>query len=86
MEGSLRRWYGVSAYSLEDAVTLLSANGYPVDPHDSAISVRENVVLDEFEQRHIGPSMGPMQFRGVWYPQRNLGDGVGLGRHHDRLA
>jgi len=48
MEGSLRRRYGVSAYSLEDAVSL-SANGYPVDPHDPAISVRENIVLHEFE-------------------------------------
>ena len=86
LEGSFRRWYGVSAYSLDDAVALLGASGYSLDPHDPAVSVRDNVVLDEFEQRHIGPSMGPMQLRGVWYPQHNLGDGVGTGRDHNRLT
>src|SRR5262245_60312963 len=76
-EGEQHHWYGVSAYSLDDAVALLAANGYALDPHDPAVSVREHVVLDDFERRHIAPSMGPMQFRGVWYPQHNLGDGVG---------
>ena len=65
-------WYGVSAYSLEDAVSLLRASGLSVDPNQPNVSVRENVRLTDFEQRHIGPNMGPMQFRGVWYPRGNL--------------
>ena len=80
-EGLRRHWYGVSAFSLEDAIGLLRASGYALDPRDPAVSIREHVVLDEYEQRHIGPSMGPMQLRGVWYPRHNLGDGVGAGRH-----
>jgi hypothetical protein len=85
-EGSRRHWYGVSAYSLEDAIALLHASGYALDPHDSAVSVRENVVLDDYERRHMEPSMGPMQFRGVWYPRHNLGGGLGKGRAHDQAT
>jgi hypothetical protein len=65
-------WYGVSAYSLEDALGLLSKAGFVVDAASPAVSVRENVRLTEFEDRHIGPNMGPWQFRGVWYPCMNL--------------
>jgi len=75
-EGSRRHWYGVSAFSLDDAVALLEASGFLLDPNDPAVSIREHVVLDDYEQRHIGPSMGPMQFRGVWYPRHNLGGGA----------
>ena len=78
-EGSRRHWYGVSAYSLEDALALLRMSGVALDPRDPAVSVREHVVLDEYEQRHLGPNMGPMQFRGVWYPRQNLGGGLGTG-------
>ena len=65
-------WYGVSAYSLEDAVLLLLDAGFQIDPSDRSVTVRENVRLTEFEERHIGPNMGPMQLRGVWYPRMNL--------------
>jgi hypothetical protein len=82
-EGLRRHWFGVSAYSLEDAVILLRASGYALDPNDPAVSVREHVVLDDYERRHMGPSMGPMEFRGVWYPRHNLGGGIGTGRHRD---
>jgi hypothetical protein len=65
-------WYGVSAYSLEDALSLLHNVGFEIDPSDPAVTVRESVQLTEFEERHIGPNRGPMQLRGVWYPRRNL--------------
>jgi hypothetical protein len=65
-------WYGVSGYSLEDAISLLREAGFEIDPTDSSVNVRENVRLTEFEERHIGPNMGPMQLRGVWYPRMNL--------------
>jgi hypothetical protein len=66
------KWYGVSAYSLEDALSLLRDAGFEIEPSDPAVTVRENARLTEFEERHIGPNMGPMQFRGVWYPRMNL--------------
>jgi hypothetical protein len=62
-------WYGVSAYSLEDAISLLRDAGFEIDP---SVTVRENVRFTEFEERHIGPNMGPMQLRGVWFPRMNL--------------
>ena len=73
-QGAFVRLYGVSAYSLDDAQTLLGHHGHDVDLSDPAVTVREHVILSEDEQRHIGANMGPMQLRGVWYPQHNLGD------------
>jgi len=80
--GEFLRWYGVSAYSLDDALRLLRQYGYDVDLTDPAVTVREHPVLTEYEQRHIAPSMGPQQLRGVWYPQHNLGDSAGSASHH----
>ena len=71
-DGGRTDWYGVSGYSLKDAVSLLSDAGFEIDPSDRSITVRENVRLTEFEERHIGPNMGPMQLRGVWFPRMNL--------------
>lgn len=71
-DAGLANWYGVSAYSLDDAVSLLHDAGFEVDPTEPSVTVRENARLTEFEERHIGPNMGPMQFRGVWYPRMNL--------------
>jgi hypothetical protein len=76
-ERGVVRWYGVSAYSLDDARALLLQYGYDIDPSDSSVTIREHVVLTEQEQPHIGPNMGPMQLRGVWFPQHNLGDAAG---------
>jgi hypothetical protein len=53
---------------LGDAQTPLRQHGYNLDLSDAAVTVREHVVLTEDEQRHIGPNMGLMQLRGVWYP------------------
>ena len=86
-EGGFVRWYGVSAYSLDDARDLLLRYGYDIDPADPAVTVRERVVLTEPEQRHIGPNMGPIQLRGVWYPQHNVGDAAaGPGGRRDRVT
>lgn len=84
VEGERRHWYGVSGYSLEDALALLRASGFALDVRDPAVSVREHVVLDDYERRHIGPNMGPMQLRGVWYPRHNLGDSAGKRRNLGR--
>ena len=80
-------WYGVSAYSLEDAVALLRAYGYVIDPADAAVEIREGAALSDFERRHIAPNMGPTQLRGVWFPQHNLGDAAAtLGRDRDPVT
>ena len=65
-------WYGVSGHSLDDAVELLRAAGVSIDPTRPNVAVREHVRLTDFEERHIGPNMGPMQVRGVWFPRMNV--------------
>jgi hypothetical protein len=72
MAGERATWYGVSGYSLEDALSVLRAAGFEIDVGDPAVSVREHPRLTDFEARHIGPNMGPMQFRGVWFPRMNV--------------
>ena len=64
--------YGISGYSLKDALALLKAVGIAIDPSDPAVTVREHPRFTDWEARQIGPNMGPMQLRGVWYPQANL--------------
>jgi hypothetical protein len=66
-----RAQYGVTAHSYEDATQLLRAAGYPLEP-GVAVAVREEVTIDQLDQRHVVPNMGPMQVRGVWFPRRNL--------------
>ena len=70
--GGRAEWYGVSGYSLEDALQLLRSAGFAIDPSSPSVTVREHARLTDFEARHIGPNMGPMQFRGVWYPRMNV--------------
>jgi hypothetical protein len=86
-QGGVVRSYGVTAYSLGDALTLLREHGYDLDLGDPAVTVRQHVILTEDEQRHIRPNMGPVQLRGVWYPQHNLGDAAAArGGHRDRVT
>ena len=85
--GGFTEWYGVSAYSLDDARALLRQYGYDIDLADPSMAVRERVVLTDDERRHLGPNMGPMQLCGVWYPQHNLGDAAAQsGGRRDRVT
>jgi hypothetical protein len=63
--------YGVTAYSLDDAMALLGSRlaGRDLEP----MQVRENIRVQDLDQRHVAPNCGPVVFRGVWYPCSNLG-------------
>ena len=63
------RRLGVSAYSLEDALALLAASGYDVNP--STATVRTDVRVSDLDQFHVVPNMGTIVRRGVWYPNLN---------------
>jgi hypothetical protein len=62
--------FGVTAWSLADALELIRALGYghylPDDP--SALQVTEGVKVAALDQRHVVPNMGPIVVRGLWYP------------------
>ncbi|HLG95244.1 MAG TPA: hypothetical protein VKX49_02905 [Bryobacteraceae bacterium] len=62
--------YGVTAYSLEDAMSLLKEARITFNP--ATATVRENVQPEQMDAKHIAPNAGPTVWRGVWYPRLNL--------------
>lgn len=68
---------GVTAYSESDANELLRARG--IDEWfvgAKEISVHKGVRIQDLDQRHVVPNIGPMQFRGIWFPCMNIGYGA----------
>ncbi len=70
------RWgpigFGVTAFSLDDAIKLIRAEGYELPESLDQLQVRENVTFAELDPQNVAPHMRPMVMRGVWYPRRNL--------------
>jgi len=62
--------FGVTAFSVEDALCILADEG--VD-RDLIKAIVENVDVRTLDQRSIIPNMGPPSFRGIWYPCLNIG-------------
>jgi hypothetical protein len=60
------RGFGVTAWSLEDAVALLKEAGYSIEL--GAATVRDNVGPHDIDENHVAPNAGPSVLRGVWYP------------------
>ena len=62
---------GVSAYSLEDAISLVKGQ-YSAMYYSPDFSVYiENVDIQELDQGHVIPNMGVCTQRGVWFPILN---------------
>jgi hypothetical protein len=64
--------FGVTAYSVEDAFELLKVAGHMLSRDDPNFRITEGIQVEDLDQMHIVPNMGPMVFRGVWYPLNNL--------------
>lgn len=64
--------YGVTAFSLADAVNIIRWNGYLVPEHLEGVEVLEGITFDELCQVDfsacITTHLGPMAARGLWYP------------------
>jgi hypothetical protein len=71
------RWgplgFGVTAWSPEDAIRLVKAQGFDIPENLEQLEIRANVTIAELDQNNVVPNMGPMIMRGVWYPRCNLG-------------
>jgi hypothetical protein len=65
--------FGVTAYSLADALHLLTRSGYTPPEDTSSLQVTERVRVSDLDQSHVVPNMGPMVVRGIWYPSRKVG-------------
>ena len=68
---------GVTAYSEEDAFSLIRDQGFDEwCATASEVRVEQGITIDKLDQRNVVPNIGPMQFRGVWYPAANIGFGA----------
>lgn len=62
---------GVTAFSRDDAFQLLGASGYSLRSDDPSIRVTEGIQVADLDQSHVVLNMGPIVFRGVWFPLAN---------------
>lgn len=63
--------YGVTAFTLEDALALLRDEAFRGDPLPAIGRVIEDVDLSTLDARNVLPNVGDPVRRGIWYP--NLG-------------
>jgi hypothetical protein len=62
--------FGVTAWSLADALRIIGALGYgDYLPDDlGALRVTKGVNVASLDQAHVVANMGPIVVRGMWYP------------------
>lgn len=67
--------FGVTAFSVDEAISIIRSEGFgdylPTNPEE--LQVQPNVTINQLDQGHVVPNMGPMVMRGLWYPCCNLG-------------
>jgi hypothetical protein len=63
---------GVTAYSLADAESLARDACAGLGAIFEPTNVVEDVDVRDLDQNHIVPNIGPVNFRGVWYPALNV--------------
>ena len=74
--------FGVTAFSVEDALFLLEAEGCLMSPD---VEIITDVDVSQLDAHHVIRNMGPPCFRGVWFPCLNIGWGE-PGAHHPLLG
>lgn len=74
-EGVSHHGFGVTAFSLHDALRIIDELGYggelPADT--SRLIIRENIQLSDLDPNHVIPNIGPIGIRGMWYPLQQIG-------------
>jgi hypothetical protein len=64
-----RSWFGVTAWTLDDARLLLSQKVFDGDELSTEVSVIENVDVSTLDEGHVVPFIAPPNERGIWYPR-----------------
>lgn len=59
---------GVTAYSEEDAITILKEDVFSSYEYVDPIEIIRDVDIRTLDQNHVVPNMGAPVFRGVWFP------------------
>lgn len=65
--------FGVTAWSLEDALNIIRGWGYMLSENTSSLDIRENITVADLEEQHVIKNMGPIVVRGLWYPFNGIG-------------
>lgn len=63
---------GVTAYSRSEAESLAREVAGRLGRSFEPESVLEDVDVRDLDQNHVVPNMGPVNFRGVWFPRFNV--------------
>ncbi len=66
---SLRLGCGVTAYSYDDALSIMRSTVFKGKDMPSVDEVIEDVDVSSLDQKHIAPNMEPPIWRGIWYPR-----------------
>lgn len=64
--------FGVTAYSIEDAHTLVHEAAQCVGWSCEVVEIVEDVDVRTLDQDHVVPNMGPPNLRRVWFPRIHL--------------
>lgn len=65
--------FGVTAFSLSDALQIVRSFGYQLPDDLSALQIREGITIADLDEPHVVRNMGPIVVRGLWYPFVRLG-------------
>jgi hypothetical protein len=65
--------FGVTAYSLDDAVRIIRGWGFELPEDLNLLTIREEITVADLDQFNVVARMGPIVNRGLWYPFIGLG-------------
>jgi hypothetical protein len=65
--------YGVTAFSPEDAWTIIEDAGYTLPEEKRSLTLRRVRSVDDVAIRYVSEHSGPIVMRGLWYPFNRLG-------------
>jgi len=68
--------YGVTAFSITDALEIVQRAGYRLPDDKTALRIRRDVKPRDLDQQHVCANMGPIVVRGLWYPFIGIGVGT----------
>lgn len=67
---------GVTALSVQDVFNLIAEQGFDSWFEGAEeINIKTRIKLDDIPSAISSANLGPLQFRGVWYPAANIGFG-----------
>lgn len=59
---------GITAFSEEDAKSILRNEVFPIHGEGEIVSIVADVDISTLEEHHVRPNMGSPVIRGVWFP------------------